>query len=189
MILFAIVINLLSIQPNHSIPQDSLPVLHTLKDKQIKSVSASFETGTLTVVLKNDSVLLYPHAVWDYEDCYPSTPQRISDAIRSMEKTFTKLEVPPQFPGGEDSLAAYVKRFCRDHAKELKHSGQGDVMFNFVVHLKGQRCNYSAEGNYPEARYNLAVKCISEGPDWITGMQNGRKVIAYVRLTLHLYPD
>jgi hypothetical protein len=189
MVLFAAIISLLSVQPGDSIPQNSLPVLHTLNDAEIKSVSGSFETATLTVVLKNDSVLLYPHSVWDYEDCYASTPKRISDAIRGMEKTFTKLEVPPQFPGGEDSLTAYVKRFCTDHAKELKHSGHGDVMISFVVHLKGQRCDYSPVGNYPEARYNLAVKCISEGPDWITGMQNGRKVIAYVHLTIHLYPE
>ena len=189
MVLFAAIISLLSIRPNDSILQDSLPVLHTLKDAEIKSVSASFKTDTLSVVLTNDSVLLYPHAIWDYEDCYPSTPQRISDAIRSMERTFTKLEVPPQFPGGEDSLAAYVKRFCTDYAKELKHSGHGDVMISFVVHLKGQRCGYSPVGNYSEARYNLALKCISEGPDWITGMQNGHKVIAYTRVTIHLYPN
>jgi hypothetical protein len=189
MALFAIIFSLLSIHPTHSIPQDSLPALHTLKDQDVKSVSASFQTDTLSVVLTNGSVLLYPHAVWDFEDYYPSTPQRIGDAIKSMERTFTNLEVPPQFPGGEDSLTAYVKRFCADHAKELKRSGHGDVKLNFVVHLKGQRCNYLPLGNYSEAKYNLAVKCISDGPDWITGMQNGRKVIAFTQVTVHLYPD
>jgi hypothetical protein len=189
MVLFAIIISLFSIHLNDSLQIDSLPPLHILKDQEIKSVSASFEKSTLTVILKNDSVLLYPHASWDFEDYYPSTPQRISDAIRSMEKTFTKMKVPPQFPGGEDSLNSYVKQFCVVHAKELKHAGKGDVMLSFVVHLKGQLCNYSPAGNYPEAKYNLAVKCISEGPAWVPGMQNGRKVVAFTVATIHLFPN
>ena len=189
MFLLAAILNLSSILQCDSAQQDSLPSLHTLKDKDIASVSASFQTSTLTVVLKNDSVLLYPHASWDFEDSYPSTPQRISDAIKSMEKTFTKLEVPPVFPGGADSLAVYVKQFCKDHAKELKHSGHGDIMISFVVHLKGQRIGYSPVGEYSEAKFNLAVKCVKEGPDWITGVQNGHKVIAYTRVVVHLYPE
>jgi hypothetical protein len=142
MTLVAAIFSLSSLLQNFSAP-DSLPALHILNDKDIASVSASFQTETLTVVLKNDSVLLYPHAIWDFEDYYPSTPKRISDAIKSMERTFTKLECPPQFPGGADSLSAYVKQFCIDHHKEIKHSGHGDILISFVVHLKGQRCEYS----------------------------------------------
>jgi len=189
MVLFAIIVSLLTTKSNQPVAQDTLPALHTLKDQEIKSVSASYRTDTLSVVLANDSVLQYPHAAWDFEDCFPSTSKRIVDAIRSMERTFTKLEVPPQFPGGEDSLTVYVKRFCINHAKELRHSGHGDVKLSFVVHLKGQRCDYSSDDNYSEAKYKLAVKCLSEGPDWITGMQNGRKVIAYAHVTVHLYPE
>src|ERR1700760_3243705 len=161
---FAIIVSFFSIQVNGLVQEDSLPVLHTLNDQDIKWVSPSRQTNTLTVVLNNNTVLRYPHAVWDYEDCYPSTSSRIRDSIRTMEKTFVKLEVPPQFPGGGGSLSAYVKRFCKDHASELKHSGHGVVKLSFVVHLKGQRSNYSSDGNYSEAMYNLTVKCISEGP-------------------------
>jgi hypothetical protein len=189
MFLLTAILNLSSILPYASTQQDSLPSLHSLVDSDIASVSASFKTDTLTVVLKNDSVLLYPHAVWDFEDSYPSTPLRISDAIKSMERTFTKLEVPPQFPGGPDSLTAYVKQFCKDHPKELKHSGHGDIMISFVVHLKGQRIDYSPVGQYSEANFNLAVKCIQDGPNWIAGVQNGRIVIAYARVVVHLYPE
>jgi hypothetical protein len=189
MFLLAAILHLSSILPYSASQPDSLPPLHTLTDNDIASVSASFQTSTLTVVLKTDSVLLYPHASWDFEDSYASTPQRISDAIKSMEKTFTRLEVPPQFPGGADSLTAYVKQFCRDHARELKHCGHGDVMISFVVHLKGQRMGYSPVGEYSKAKFNLAVKCIKEGPDWIAGVQNGHKVIAYARVVVHLYPE
>ena len=187
--IFAFIISFLSIHSNGPVQEDSLPLLHTISDKEIKWVSPSFKTDTLTVVLTDNTILQYPHAVWDFEDSYPSTSPRISDAIRRMERTFTKMEVPPQFPGGEDSLNAYVKQFCASHAKELKHSGHGDVHLTFVVHFKGQRCDYSTEDKYPEALYKLAVKCISEGPDWINGMQNGHKVIAYVQVKLHLYPE
>jgi len=191
MFLLAALLNLSSIFHCHSNQLDSLPSLHTLNDEDIVSVSGSRETDTLTVVLKNDSVLLYPFTAWDFEDSYASTPQRISNAIKSMQRTFTRLEVPPAFPGGLDSLAVYVKNFCRDHAKELKDCGYGDIMISFIVHLKGQRMNYShiGIGEYSEARFNFAVKCIKEGPDWITGVQNGRKVIAYASVVVHLYPD
>jgi hypothetical protein len=189
MFLLAAILNLSSILHCDPIQTDSLPPLHTLTDNDIASVSASFQTGSLTVVLKNDSILLYPHTSWDFEDSYSSTPQRIKDGIKSMEKTFTKLEVPPAFPGGADSLAVYVMQFCQVHAKELKQSGHDDIMISFIVHLKGQRMGYEPVGEYSEAKFNLAVKCIKEGPDWIAGVQNGHKVVAYARVVLHLYPE
>ena len=186
MVLFALIVGVLSLPPKYSNQPDSLPPLHTLNDEDIKTVSASFQTSTLTVVLKNDTVLLYAHTDWDFEDYNPSTPKQISDAISSMERTFTKMEEPPRFPGGENSLAEYVKQFCMNHAQELKYIGHGDVSLSFVVHLKGQRCNYLPVGDYSEAKFKMAVKCISEGPDWISAKQNGHKVTAYTTVTIHL---
>jgi hypothetical protein len=168
---------------------DSLPSLHTLTDNDIASVSGSHETDTLTVVLKNDSVLLYPITAWDFEDSYASTLQRISDAIKSMQIIFTVEEVPPAFPGGTKSLASYMKKFCRDHAAEIKEAGYGDIEVYFVVHFKGQRDGYLHRIDYPDAKFNLAVKCIKEGPDWIRGKQNGYPVIAYAHIVVHLYPE
>ena len=188
MFLLDALLNLSSIHYFETNKPDSLPSLHTLNDEDIVSVSGSRKTDILTVVLKNDSVLLYPFTAWDFEDSYASTPQRISDAIKSMQITFTKLEVPPMFPGGADSLAVYMEKFCSDHAAEIKEAGYGDIEVYFVVHLKGQRNGYLHRGEYPESKFNLATKCIREGPDWITGKQNGRKVTAYASVVVHLYP-
>ena len=96
-----------------------------------------------------------------------------------MQTIFTAEEVPPMFPGGADSLAVYIKKFCRDHAAEIKEAGYGDVEVYFVVHFKGQRGGYLHRIAYPESKFDIAVKCIKEGPDWIIGKQNGHPVRAY----------
>jgi hypothetical protein len=189
MFLLAALLNLSSIHYCESNKPDSLPSLHTLNDEDIVSVSGTDETNILTVVLKNDGILHYPHASWDFEDSYASTPKRICDVIKSMQTIFTAEEVPPMFPGGADSLAVYIKKFCRDHAAEIKEAGYGDIEVYFVVHFKGQRDGYLHRIDYPEAKFNLAVKCIKEGPDWIRGKQNGHPVIAYTHVDVHLYPE
>ncbi len=189
MFLLAALLNLSSIHYCETNKPDSLPFLHTLNDGDIVSVSGSRETDILTVILKNDSVLLYPISAWDFEDSYASTSQRISDAIKSMQIIFTVEEVPPAFPGGTKSLVSYMKKFCRDHAAEIKEAGYSDIEVYFVVHLKGQRDGNLHLIDYPEAKFNLAVKCIKESPDWIRGKQNGHPVIAYANVVVHLYPE
>ena len=101
--------------------------------------------------------------------------------LRACKDIFTVEEVPPAFPGGTKSLASYMKKFCRDHAAEIKEVGYGDIEVYFVVHFKGQRDGYLHRIDYPESKFDLAVKCIKEGPDWIRGKQNGYPVIAYAQ--------
>ncbi|HSZ35210.1 MAG TPA: hypothetical protein VK772_17985 [Puia sp.] len=151
MFLLAALLNLSSIHYCETSKPDSLTSLHTLTDNDIANVSGSRETDLLTVVLKNGSVLLYPITAWDFEDSYASTSQRIKDAIKSMQITFTYVEIPPAFPGGAKSFAAYMKKFCKDHAAEIKEAGYGDIEVYFVVHLKGQRDGYALRIDYPEA--------------------------------------
>jgi hypothetical protein len=59
---------------------DSLPPLHTLRDKDIVIVNTSWEDRTIMVALKDGVTYVYPEMEWDFEDYNPATPARISEA-------------------------------------------------------------------------------------------------------------
>ena len=44
---------------------------------------------------------MYSRIDWDFEDHYPTTPDRIRKAIAGITMKFTKVETPAQFPGGD----------------------------------------------------------------------------------------
>jgi hypothetical protein len=160
--------------------QDTLPPLHTLKEEEIDSLTPSFADQTLTVVLKNGSTYTYLHKDWDFENYYPSTPRKIADAITHMEMTFTRVEHPPEFPGGEKAWDKYIRDFCDQHRDLIKKKGPADVMVQFTVHLKGQLVHVGVVSNTGDKQLSaLAMQAIQDGPAWIPAIQNGRTVVCY----------
>jgi hypothetical protein len=163
-----------------SVVQDTLPPLHTIKGKNIVSVIPSFEEQTLTLVLKNGTSYIYKDKDWDFEDFYPSTDPRIVAAIRHMTRTFTKVEHPPEFPGGEDAWDKYIADFCSKYAEDIKKRGPAEVTVQFIVHLKGQVIDIQVVStSNPSSLSALAVKAIHDGPGWVPAVQNGREVVSY----------
>lgn len=168
-----------------SLPQDSLPPLHSLKSADIASVGSSFEDQTITVIFKNGTVHVYNRADWDYENYYPSTDPRIGKAIHGITMTWTKTEQAPDFAGGPDAWNRYIQDYCREHSKEVKKSGTGDVLVSFVVHLKGQVTDFNIISNTGDRKLALlAEQAIQNSPPWIPAVQNGRKVIC--RMSQHV---
>src|SRR5579871_5131638 len=158
--------------------QDSLPALHTISDKDIASVTSSFEDRTITVTLKNNTVYTYNHSQWDYEDYYSSISPRIKDATRHNAMTFTKCQIPPSFPGGEDAWNKYMSSFADKHHSEISDAGGGEIKMQFIVHLHGQITDIAKVSG--DATFEALTKqALKESPAWICGKQNGHDVVAY----------
>jgi hypothetical protein len=169
--------------------QDSLPPLHSFKRNDIAEVEASRYDRTITVTLKNGSRYMYPPAAWDFEDYNPATDIKIIDAIRSIRITFTKAEVMPAYPGGAGAWEKYVQGFCRQHAGEIASSGAETLTIQFVVHMRGQKCEFEiSSGNPHSSLAGLAIQCIQESGDWIPATQNGHLVACYARQEVKLIP-
>lgn len=167
--------------------QDTLPPLHALKEEEIASLTPSFEDQTLTVELRNGATYTYNHKDWDFENYYPSINKKIADAINNMEMTFTKVENPPEFPGGEEAWDKYIRDFCNQHLKLIKKKGPAEITVQFIVHLKGQVVQIRVVSNPGNPQLSaLAMQAIQDGPPWIPAIQNGRTVVCYKLQLLRL---
>jgi len=163
-----------------SLLQDTLPALHTFKDKDIASIAPSFEHQSLTVTLTNGNTYTYEHKDWDFEDSYPSLNKKIAEAIKNMQMTFTKVEHPPEFPGGEEAWDKYIHDFCTQNQKAIKKDGPAKITIQFIVHLKGQVANIQVLSNPDDSKLSaLAMQAIQDGPRWIPAVQNGHTVVCY----------
>jgi hypothetical protein len=160
--------------------QDTLPPLHTIPSGEIASVGTSRENASVIVTLKNGNVLSYRRADWDYENYYPSTDKAIKEAIESLTITFTKIEQEASFPGGDEAWEKYRQEFCLQHQKEIRKHGSDEITVQFIVHIQGQVSDVRViRGGDNEKMANLAISCIQNGPLWIAGVQNGRKMPSY----------
>jgi len=160
--------------------QDSLPALHTLHDDDIASVASSFEEHALTVTMKNGVVYRYLWKDWDTEDANSDTAERIKKAIHSLSMTFTKAEHMPEFPGGDDAWQKYMIAFCEAHKKDIRKAGSGQIMVQFVVHLKGQLTDILTIGHTENAKQAaLAIQAVRESQPWTPALQRGHQVVCY----------
>ena len=170
-----------------NIIQDTIPPLHTIRDKDIKTLTPSFEQETITIVLKNGNTYIYSHLAWDYEDVYPSLSKRVKEAMKGITKTFTTAEEMPDFPGGQEAWNNYIYDFSQKNKSALKSAGSGECLVQFVVHLYGQVSDLTIIQNFGSSKLaSLAMKSIQEGPAWIPATQNGRFVICYQRQLVRL---
>jgi TonB family protein len=159
--------------------QDSTPPLHTLPVKDIESIVPD-DYDRLAIKLKGGATYLYEHKDWDYEDVHFSLDSRIKEAIRMMQKTFTRVEHPPEFPGGDVALSEYMYQFCNQHSKQLKDKIPVEVTVQFIVHLHGEvRDVQIVRGGGDPTIDKLAIQAINDGPAWIPATQNGRIVLSY----------
>jgi hypothetical protein len=99
---------------------------------------------------------------------------------------FTKVEIEPQFPGGEFKFREYMAYYQKNNAKQLAQSSfSGSVIIEFRVSKEGKISDIKAADGAGESAYGkLAIDLIQKGPSWTPGMQNGRVVNAYKRLAI-----
>jgi hypothetical protein len=156
------------------------PPLHTLKTEDIKEVNPSFENETINVIMNSGVVYVYGIADWDLEDRYPSLDSRIKGAIRNVQKTFTKVEQPPVFPGGQEAWDKFVAAFCEQHKRTIRKEGSSTVYVQFIVHVKGQLTDIQVISNPGQSTLGKdIIEAIKGSAPWEAAVQNGRKVIAY----------
>ena len=94
------------------------------------------------------------------------------------------LEVMPEFPGGSDSLYAFIERHL-DYSN-LNHSInlEGRVVIRVIITKKGSIKDVTVIRGLEQSYDKEAVRVISRLPKWIPGQQNGRKTPVYY--TIHV---
>jgi TonB family protein len=91
-------------------------------------------------------------------------------------KVLSAVEKYPVFPGGLAAFTRFLKKNLK-YPNEMRTRGlQGKVFVTFVVGTDGQLSDIQAIRGPSDEFKEEAVRVLSTSPNWIPGVQNGRKV-------------
>ncbi|MBC6699850.1 TonB family protein [Hymenobacter sp. BT190] len=115
----------------------------------------------------------------------PNTPDAgtiTEDA--SISKTYTFVEQMPVFPGGMDSLRAYIQQHVKYPAQALREQVEGRVFVQFVVDTKGLVREVQVQKGLGAGCDEEAVRVVTSLPRFEPGKQNGQQVPVYLTVSV-----
>ncbi len=95
------------------------------------------------------------------------------------EQIFTKVEVTPEFPGGQQAWVKYITDKIKTSIDSFTTKDNGTCVVKFIVNKDGSVSNAEATTMKGTHLAEVAVNAIASGPKWIPASQNGRTVNAY----------
>ncbi|HEV3251109.1 MAG TPA: TonB family protein [Puia sp.] len=94
------------------------------------------------------------------------------------DKTFTKVEIESDYPGGPAAWARYLNKNLHYPDEAVNNEIQGDVVVQFIVDKEGLVSEVEAVSGPNELR-DEAVRVIKKSGKWTPAVQNGRQVKSY----------
>jgi len=96
------------------------------------------------------------------------------------EKTFVKVEIESEYPGGGAAWLRYLNRNFRYPDEGLANEIQGTVIVQFIVDKEGNVSDVQAiSGPEHGGLREEAMRVIRKSGVWIPAIQNGRKVKSF----------
>lgn len=107
-----------------------------------------------------------------------------SSAMRDADGIYSRADVMPMYPGGEDALQKFVEDNIEYPEQAIENGAEGDVRVVFTVDEKGRVTNIKATGdnNVEYGMKEEAVAVMNKMPAWTPGKVNGKNV--KTRMTL-----
>lgn len=100
----------------------------------------------------------------------------IEPAIIKEDPVFTKVDVMPEFPGGDAKLLKFVNDNLKYPVEAQQKDIEGRVAVSFIVEKDGSRTNYQIERAVDPLLDNEAIRVLKEMPDFIPGEHQNKKV-------------
>lgn len=94
------------------------------------------------------------------------------------DKTFTKVEIESEYPGGASAWQRYLNKNLRYPQDAIDNEVQGTVVVQFIVDKAGVVSDVEAISGPNELRAE-AVRVIKKSGSWTPAVQNGRQVKSY----------
>jgi len=95
--------------------------------------------------------------------------QQVDSGFYTTDTLWDPVLVPPQFPGGEDSLISYLQNNTRMPQADM----MGNVYVTFVVEKDGSISSVQVMRGLSEECDQEAIRVIQSMPEWIPGtLQN-----------------
>jgi protein TonB len=96
------------------------------------------------------------------------------------DKTFTKVEIESDFPGGAAAWLRYLNKNLRYPDDAVNNEIQGTVIVQFIVDKEGNVSDVTAiSGPDNGGLREEAVRVIKKSGKWTPAVQNGRQVKSY----------
>ena len=102
------------------------------------------------------------------------------DTLKSPDtlRTFMKVDVEAEFPGGQSAWYKFIKAKLRYPKEAVAQNIQGMVVLKFIVCADGTVCNVEAISG-PEQLRMAALAFMRNTPNWTPAFINGQKIRAY----------
>ena len=94
------------------------------------------------------------------------------------DKTFTKVEIESEYPGGAAAWQRYLIKTLRYPQEAQDNEIQGTIVVQFIVDKSGMVSDVEAISGPKELR-DEAVRVIKKSGQWTPAVQNGRQVKSY----------
>lgn len=94
------------------------------------------------------------------------------------DKTFTKVEIESEYPGGASAWQRYLNKSLRYPQEAIDNEIQGTVVVQFIVDKEGNVSDVEAISGPNELR-DEAARVIKKSGKWTPAVQNGRQVKSY----------
>lgn len=102
-------------------------------------------------------------------------PKKVEE---DWDKTFTKVEIESEYPGGAAAWQRYLNRNLRYPQDAIDNEIQGTIVVQFIVDKEGMVSEVEAISGPKELR-DEAVRVIKKSGRWTPAVQNGRQVKSY----------
>ena len=147
-------------------PEEKPPEQEKLEDTKIGTVN---QEG-----VKDDGIAAPP--VSDAGKGVVEAPKDNED----YDKTFTKVEIESEFPGGAAAWLRYLNKNLRYPDDAVNNEIQGTVVVQFIVDKEGNVSDVQAiSGPDNGGLRDEAVRVIKKSGKWTPAVQNGRTVKSY----------
>ena len=153
-----------------------------VKDEEVKEdekppeVEKLEETkiGTVNQEGVKDEGIVAPPA----DDAGKGVVEAPKKAEEDWDKTFTKVEIESEYPGGTAAWQRYLNKTLRYPQDAIDNEIQGTVVIQFIVDKEGNVSDVEAISG-PEELRGEAVRVIRKSGKWTPAVQNGRQVKSY----------
>src|SRR5215204_6743253 len=145
--------------------EEKPPEVEKLEDTKIGTIN---QEG-----VKDEGIVAPP--VSDEGKGVVEAPKKVEE---DWDKTFTKVEIESEYPGGSAAWQRYLLKTIRYPQEAQDNEIQGTVVVQFIVDKAGVVSNVEAIAGPSELR-DEAVRVIKKSGQWTPAVQNGRQVKSY----------
>lgn len=108
--------------------------------------------------------------------------QLIADSIKRSNQIYTKADINPSFPGGDNGLLRYIKENLQYPTRDREDNTQGKAYVRFVVEKNGSISNVKTLSAPSTTMAMEAERLVRNMPKWTPGIVFTR--VARVQFTI-----